>query len=95
MIKFITLIIAVLTIISCSTNPQENIEKHKLLNTLQSVKGKGILFGHQDTYAYGFRWKDKEGYSDVKRVAGDYPAMFGWWWNRNGGNSKSGYNIIQ
>jgi hypothetical protein len=53
-------------------------EKQKLSNLLQSVKGEGILFGHQDTYAYGYTWKDVEGNSDVKRVTGDYPAVFGW-----------------
>jgi mannan endo-1,4-beta-mannosidase len=51
---------------------------HQLLSLLKRAKGKGILFGHQDTYAYGYTWKNVEGNSDVKRVSGDYPAMFGW-----------------
>ncbi len=42
------------------------------------MKGEGVLFGHQDTYAYGISWNDVPGESDVKRVAGDYPALFGW-----------------
>ena len=49
-----------------------------LEKVLQEIRGKGILFGHQDTYAYGYTWKDVDGNSDVKRVAGDYPALFGW-----------------
>jgi len=42
------------------------------------IKGKGILFGHQDDLAYGIDWSYIEGESDVKRVSGDYPALFGW-----------------
>ncbi len=50
----------------------------ELRDLLRTVKGKGILFGHQDTYAYGYTWKNVDGNSDVKRVTGDYPAMYGW-----------------
>lgn len=45
---------------------------------LSKVKGKGMLFGHQDDLAYGIDWKYQKGASDVKRVSGDYPALFGW-----------------
>lgn len=65
-------------LVSCKAPQTELSEKEKLFNLLESVKGKGILFGHQDTYAYGYTWNDVEGNSDVKRVAGDYPAVFGW-----------------
>ncbi|WP_075590936.1 glycoside hydrolase family 26 protein [Labilibacter marinus] len=64
--------------LSCSAPEQVKSEKEKLFETLLSVKGHGILFGHQDTYAYGYTWNDVEGNSDVKRVTGDYPAVFGW-----------------
>ncbi|MCU4177237.1 beta-mannosidase [Marinilabiliaceae bacterium N1Y90] len=66
------------TMLSCSVSQNEISEKDKLFKTLQSLKGKGVLFGHQDTYAYGYTWNDVEGQSDVKRVTGDYPAVFGW-----------------
>lgn len=49
-----------------------------LVNELNAIKGKGILFGHQDDLAYGMGWKYIDGESDVKRVAGDYPSLFGW-----------------
>lgn len=69
-------------------NPRSAVdEKRQLLNLLHAVSGNGILFGHQDTYAYGYTWKDVEGNSDVKRVAGDYPAVFGW---ELGGIEKGG-----
>jgi mannan endo-1,4-beta-mannosidase len=35
------------------------------------------MFGHQDDLAYGVDWKDPGGESDVKRVCGDYPAVYG------------------
>lgn len=49
-----------------------------IASQLKKIKGKGILFGHQDDLAYGMGWEYQEGESDVKRVAGDYPALFGW-----------------
>lgn len=53
-------------------------KKNSILQDLSSVKGKGILFGHQDDLAYGVGWAYVRGESDVKRVSGDYPALFGW-----------------
>ena len=45
---------------------------------LRHWNDQGILFGHQDDLAYGIDWKYVKGNSDVKAVAGDYPAFFGW-----------------
>ncbi len=53
-------------------------KKNSILEELRSIKGKGILFGHQDDLAYGVGWEYVRGESDVKRVSGDYPALFGW-----------------
>lgn len=50
----------------------------ELIIRLEKIKGKGVLFGHQDDLAYGKTWKFIEGESDVKQVTGDYPAMIGW-----------------
>ncbi len=78
-ISFIsTLVIVLITALSCTSKKTELTEKQKLSDLLFAVKGHGILFGHQDTYAYGFYWNNVEGMSDVKRVTGDYPAVFGW-----------------
>ncbi len=57
---------------------QTILKKNSILNDLDATKGKGILFGHQDDLAYGVGWEYVKGESDVKRVAGDYPAIFGW-----------------
>lgn len=48
-----------------------------LYNNLRKNSGKGIMLGHQDDLAYGVNWKYEEERSDVKDVAGDYPAVMG------------------
>jgi len=53
-------------------------ETNALHKNLQAILKKGILFGHQDDMAYGVQWKYQPGRSDVKDVAGQYPAVFGW-----------------
>ena len=54
------------------------LKKNSILENLSAVRGQGILFGHQDDLAYGVGWAYVRGESDVKRVSGDYPALFGW-----------------
>ncbi len=60
----------------------EQKNEHDFVNPievqLKKIKGKGILFGHQDDLAYGIGWEYIDGESDVKRVSGDFPALFGW-----------------
>ena len=65
------------TVILMAQTPN-NLEKNTILKNLNTIKGKGILFGHQDDLAYGVGWEYVRGESDVKRVSGDYPALFGW-----------------
>lgn len=65
--------------ISClHAQDQPDAAVNQLIKDLKSVKGKGVLFGHQDDLAYGIGWRYIKGESDVKRVSGDYPALFGW-----------------
>ncbi|NNV56496.1 beta-mannosidase [Panacibacter sp. KCS-6] len=49
-----------------------------LYNNLFQLQHKGIMIGHQDDLAYGVNWKYETGRSDIKDVAGDYPAIYGW-----------------
>jgi mannan endo-1,4-beta-mannosidase len=49
-----------------------------LFHNLQAVAREHVLFGHQDDLAYGVQWWDEPGRSDVRAVAGAYPAVFGW-----------------
>ncbi len=53
-------------------------ETRALLAGLRAVAGEHVLFGHQDDLAYGVEWWDEPGRSDVRDVAGAYPAVFGW-----------------
>ena len=62
---------------SCQIENESKKNNSALIKELWSVKGKGILFGHQDDLTYGKHWEFVAGESDVKRVTGDYPAVFG------------------
>lgn len=53
-------------------------ETWALLQNLHRVGEESVLFGHQDSLAYGVEWLDEPGQSDVKEVTGDYPALYGW-----------------
>lgn len=51
-----------------------------LFKNLQSFTKDRVLFGHQETTAYGVGWVN-DGFgnkSDVKEVCGDFPAVYGW-----------------
>lgn len=45
---------------------------------LDKISKLGFLFGHQDTDAYGVKWKGEKSRSDVKDICGSYPAVHGW-----------------
>jgi len=51
-----------------------------LFENLRSYTVDKVLFGHQETTAYGVGWVN-DGFgnkSDVKEVCGDFPAVYGW-----------------
>ena len=62
------------------TDPLATPQATALYRNLHRVAREGILFGHQDTLAYGVGWKatDSTFDSDVHRVCGKFPAVFGW-----------------
>ena len=45
---------------------------------MRALAQRGVMFGHQNTLAYGYNWHDEANRSDVKDVVGDYPAVYGW-----------------
>ncbi|MDF3129192.1 glycosyl hydrolase [Kiritimatiellaeota bacterium B1221] len=53
-------------------------ETRALLFNLWRQKSGGILFGHQDSLAYGIGWRGGMFESDIQKVSGKYPAVFGW-----------------
>ena len=52
-------------------------ETVSMLAGLKRAAGHGIMFGHQDDLSYGIGWVHPGGESDVKKVTGDYPAVYG------------------
>lgn len=60
--------------------PFDNLtpETKNLFNNLKLISSKGFMFGHQDDVAYGVGWTGGTFNSDVQKVCGDYPAVFGW-----------------
>lgn len=58
---------------------QADSQVHKLYAFLQN-NTEGMMFGHQDDLSYGIGWTfaDEPGASDVEKVCGDFPAVFGW-----------------
>jgi mannan endo-1,4-beta-mannosidase len=59
-------------------DPDATEETVALYINLKSLSRDHILFGHQDDLAYGVQWINEPGRSDVKEVAGSYPAVYGW-----------------
>ena len=57
---------------------QADAQTQALYANLKRLAPEAVLFGHQDDLAYGVKWKREPGRSDVKDVAGSYPAVFGW-----------------
>ncbi|WP_430933969.1 glycoside hydrolase family 26 protein [Saccharicrinis sp. 156] len=76
----ILLVITVRLLMACGLESKgcSELIDNSIIKQLKCSKGKGILFGHQDDLAYGIGWSYEDGESDVKRVTGDYPSIFGW-----------------
>jgi mannan endo-1,4-beta-mannosidase len=60
------------------SDPKATPEAVKLYQKMLKLESKGMMFGHQDAFAYGTSWYAMEGRSDVKDVCGDHPAIIGW-----------------
>lgn len=63
-------------------DPQATRETRALFLSLRTLAPTRTLFGHQNDLAYGHDWTGQAGRSpsrsDVKDVAGAYPAVYGW-----------------
>lgn len=60
------------------TDAQATAETRALFDGLRRLAPTRTLFGHQNTLSYGYRWTGETGRSDVRDVAGAYPAVYGW-----------------
>ncbi|UYV15382.1 glycoside hydrolase family 26 protein [Porphyrobacter sp. ULC335] len=61
---------------------QATAETRNLFRNMLLIAPRTVLFGHQNTLAYGTTWRDEGAAgpdrSDVKDVVGDFPAVYGW-----------------
>jgi mannan endo-1,4-beta-mannosidase len=85
--KPITPLLLAALMASCAVDPNATVktvdpnatpETKALFRNLDEIRKTHVLFGHQDDLAYGVTWVAEAGRSDVKEVAGAYPAVFGW-----------------
>ena len=88
-----SLVLGLLTsaLANCASDPAAEVrladadatpETRLLYHNLRALQGKALLFGHQDTLNYGYRWTDADLApgtlrSDVKDVTGSFPAVYG------------------
>jgi mannan endo-1,4-beta-mannosidase len=81
-LKIVTLILFISLPLSAEvklTNSNATMETKALYRNL-SLLEQDVLFGHQDSLAYGTRWwgsRKKDLNSDIKAVTGSFPAVFG------------------
>lgn len=54
------------------------IETVNLFDNMKRLLKKGIMFGHEDDFAYGVQWKYEILRSDVKELTGNWPSVIGW-----------------
>lgn len=65
-------------------DPDASDETRALYYNLHRLSAEATLFGHHDDLAYGVHWTIEDGLaqdtltSDVERVTGAYPAVYGW-----------------
>lgn len=53
-------------------------ETAALYRNLNKLRATGVMFGHQDTLAYGVNWNGDEDRSDIRDMTGANPAVYGW-----------------
>jgi len=58
--------------------PNASAETKALYRNMAALSQTQLMFGHQNTTAYGVTWYAEKNRSDVKDVTGSYPAVFGW-----------------
>ena len=77
--KLLTFAVAMIAIIACTPKQAESekTQAQQLLDRLDTLRQKGVMFGHQDDPMYGLTWAYDKDSSDVKNVCGDYPAVMG------------------
>jgi len=78
--KLLIMVMVAMAVASCTATKQNTETKtiaQQLLERLDTLRSKGIMYGHQDDPMYGLTWEYEADSSDVKAVCGDYPAIMG------------------
>ena len=78
--KLLIMVMVAVAVASCTATKQNTETKtiaQQLLERLDTLRSKGIMYGHQDDPMYGLTWEYEADSSDVKAVCGDYPAFMG------------------
>ena len=93
MIRFQHLILGTLAALAFCSTGMTYAEEHKTVGPIDGNATPGtkalffwlrqlaqtkMLFGHQDSTAYGVGWSGDKETSDVKKVTGSFPAVYGW-----------------
>ncbi|HEX8413034.1 MAG TPA: glycosyl hydrolase [Sphingomicrobium sp.] len=63
------------TVVTSQATPET---RALFVNMKRLAEGGKVMFGHHDTLAYGYTWTGEPNRSDIKDVAGAYPAVYGW-----------------
>lgn len=61
-----------------TVDPDASPATKALMANLLMYQDSALMFGHQDDLAYGVGWTAEEFSSDVEKVCGKFPAVFGW-----------------
>lgn len=73
--------IAIMMMVSCGHTVKKvevkSTPAKMLINRLDSLRHRGIMYGHQDDPFYGITWHWEKGRSDTRELTGDYPAVMG------------------
>ncbi|MFB2120545.1 glycoside hydrolase family 26 protein [Parapedobacter sp. 2B3] len=77
-VKQIGMLVAAVSLASCTAVEKRSPETAALLAALKSLGSQYVLLGHQDATAYGVDWSAEPSKSDVKSTTGAYPAIYGW-----------------
>lgn len=68
--------IAALTV-SCKKQEAEPTPAQALIERMEMLREKGVMYGHQDDPFYGVTWQWEKGRSDTYELVGDYPGVMG------------------
>jgi len=64
-------------LVSCTQDNDSLTPSQQLVQRLDALNKRGIMYGHQDDPFYGITWEWERNRSDTKELTGEYPAVMG------------------